>query len=218
MTGNPSGWLIFGANLKCPPQPISAQPVMALSLLLRLLLCCGLATTSAAPPRTVTYDSRSLLLSGQRTFIHSGSLHYQRFLPADWPRALGLAKELGLNTVQTYVQWDEHEPVQGQVSFSGRNNLTQFVGLAAGLGLNVIVRIGPYTCGEHTFGGIPQWMRSSGAQCFRCSDPIWEGFTARVLASVVQQLQAAGQLYPQGGPVIALQVENEYNGADLPCA
>lgn len=177
-----------------------------------LLFFAALAARVCATP-SVSYDERSLLLNGERAFTLSGSVHYQRVIPADWPRVLQLAVEMGLNSIQTYVQWDQHEAVEGAVSFSGQNNLTAFVALAGSLGLRVHVRIGPYICGEHFNGGIPVWMRSKAA-CFRCADPGWEAFSKRVLELVVGQLTAAGQLWTQGGPVFMLQVENEYSGPD----
>lgn len=177
------------------------------------LLASALALV-ASQQQTVNYDSRSLILNGERVFTLSGSIHYQRVFPSDWLRVLSLAAEMGLNAIQTYVQWDQHEAVQGEVSFSGQNNLTEFVALAGSLGLRVHVRIGPYICGEHFNGGVPQWMRTQ-ASCFRCSDPGWEAFSKRVLSLVVGQLTAAGQLWTQGGPVFMLQVENEYSGPDV---
>jgi len=129
----------------------------------------------ACPAPSVSYDERSLILDGARVFTLSGSVHYQRVLPADWPRVLQLAVEMGLNSIQTYVQWDQHEAVEGVVSFSGQHNITAFVALAGSLGLRVHVRLGPYICGEHFNGGIPQLMRAK-AECFRCSDPSWEAF------------------------------------------
>ena len=182
-----------------------------------VVLCVEVAAASSASlgvAHTVSYDSRSLVLDGARVLLLSGSIHYQRVLPADWPRVLALAVEGGLNTIQTYVAWDEHEPVEGNVSFAGRNDLVGFTALAGSLGLRVVVRIGPYICGEHFNGGIPLWMRDSGAACFRCSDARWEAFTVHVLSTVVGALRAGGQLWTQGGPVVLLQVENEYSGRD----
>jgi len=169
---------------------------------------------------TLALDGRSFILNGERVLLLSGSIHYQRVLPEDWNRVLSLALEMGLNTVQTYVFADEHQALGNSSAwdFSGRNNITDFVSLAGSLGLHVVVRIGPYICGEHFNGGVPLWMRStegSGAACFRCSDPVWESFTAGALAAVVVELQAHSLLWTQGGPVIAMQVENEYGGPDL---
>jgi len=178
------------------------------------------STAAAALPaaaRSVSYDSRSFLFDGARELVLSGSIHYQRVMPTDWPRALALAAEAGFNAIQTYVLWDEHEPERGNVSFAGRNDIAAFVRLAGSLGLRVDVRIGPYICGEHFNGGVPIWMRGaeSGAACFRCSDPAWEAFTTHVLSAVVGELERAGLLWPQGGPVYVLQVENEYGGPEI---
>jgi beta-galactosidase len=173
------------------------------------------ALLALAAARSITYDSRSYVLDGKRALLLSGSIHYQRVEPSDWPRVLSLAAEANFNVIQTYVTWDEHEATEGTISWSGRNNITAFVSLAQSHGLNVVVRIGPYICGEHFNGGIPLWMRAvegSGASCFRCTDPVWENFSSHVLGEVVGQLRASNLLYTQGGPVIMLQVENEYNG------
>ena len=109
----------------------------------RLLILSTLTATLHAAP-SVTYDSQSMIIDGSRALLLSGSIHYQRVLPEDWLRVLQLALEAGLNTIQTYVQWDDHEAVEGDISFSGRNNITAFTGLAGSLGLKVVVRIGPY--------------------------------------------------------------------------
>jgi len=157
-------------------------------------------------------------LDNERIFILSGAIHYQRIHPSDWVRALSLAVEAGLNTVQSYVFWNQHEVEQGIVDFSGNNNISSFIQTAASLSLNVVVRIGPYACAEHFAGGTPVWMFSSSgsnASCFRCTDPVWLAYSNRVLTLVVNELKDNSLLYPQGGNVIALQVENEYNGNEI---
>ena len=160
---------------------------VARAALCALLLLLLLAPTASAAARSSTYDARSFLLDGERVLILSGSIHYQRVLPADWPRALALAAEAGFNAVQTYVLWDMHEPERGNISFSGANDIVAFAAIAQSLGLRLDVRIGPYICGEHFNGGVPIWMRGaeSGAECFRCRDAAWEAFTVHVLSAVV---------------------------------
>jgi hypothetical protein len=74
----------------------------------------------------------------------------------------------------------------------------------------VSVRIGPYICGEYYFGGIPVWMRDSGAACFRCDDPIWEREMQRWVGHVVERISP--QLASRGGNVVMLQIENEFGG------
>lgn len=91
--------------------------------------------------------------------------------------------------------------------------MTQFIQLAQTNGLYVILRVGPYSCGEYTYGGIPTWMQTSGAECFRCSDAIWKREMQRVVTEVVRQVESL--LLPNGGPIILLQIENEYRGTDL---
>ena len=111
--------------------------------------------------------------------------------------------------------WNFHEHERGQVSWSGRRNITRFIELAGQHGLDVAVRIGPYVCGEYQFGGIPFWLRTlDNVSCFRCSDPVWEREMARFVGEVVDVVRP--QLKSRGGPVVMLQVENEYNGPDLP--
>jgi hypothetical protein len=196
-------------------RPLSLPVALLLSLAAPLLAS---ASSPAAPAaRSATYDARSFLLDGERALILSGSIHYQRVLRADWPRALALAAEAGFNAVQTYVLWDIHEPERGRISFEGNNDIAAFAAEAAALGLRLDVRVGPYICGEHFNGGVPIWMRAdeSGAACFRCSDAAWENFTVHVLSSVVGELRRAGALWTQGGPVYLLQVENEYGGGDV---
>ena len=77
----------------------------------------------------------------------------------------------------------------------------------------VSLRIGPYVCGEYRWGGLPTWLKSSGAACFRCTDPVWQRHMARFVTAVVRLVEP--QLLPNGGPVLLLQVENEYRGTDL---
>jgi len=178
-----------------------------------LALWCGRQFVTSE--RSVEFDERSFLLDGQRTLLLGGAIHYARVLPEDWGNVLDKVVELGLNTVQTYTMWNFHEHKRGQLDWSGRANLTEFVRLAAERHLNVVVRIGPYVCGEYYFGGLPLWLRDvDNISCFRCSDPVWKRETTKFVTEVVEQLVDAGQLWDQGGPVVMLQIENEYNGAD----
>ena len=120
---------------------------------------------------------------------------------------------MGLNTVQTYIMWNFHEHERGTLTWSGRHNLTHFIELASRHGLYVTLRIGPYVCGEYQFGGLPFWMRTlDDVKCFRCSDRVWEREMTRFVGAVVDLVRP--QLRTAGGPVVMLQIENEYNGPD----
>ena len=168
---------------------------------------------SVLADRDVHFDERSLWIDGQRTLVLSGAIHYARVPVGDWDRLLKLAKAMGLNTVQTYTMWNFHEHKRGELDWSGRANLTHFLTLAAQNDLMVTLRIGPYVCGEYQFGGIPVWLRSvDNVTCFRCSDSVWKREMARFVGLIVEQ--ARPFLASAGGPIIMLQVENEYNGRD----
>ena len=90
--------------------------------------------------------------------------------------------------------------------FEGKDDYAAFIALAGNAGLHVVARLGPYVCGERTNGGVPLWMRSEAA-CFRCSDPGWESHMATALTAMFRHVEPL--LASSGGPIIALQVENE---------
>lgn len=167
----------------------------------------------------VDYNRRSFLIYDKPTLLLSGSIHYVRVPPSDWNSVFQMAKELGLNCIQTYVIWSEHEPSPGNIQWEGYGDLVRFIELAAANDLYVVVRIGPYICGEYYFGGIPLWMRhevdkNDGAQidCFRCSDPVWKQEMKRWVSVVVDKIKPL--LSSRGGPVIWMQIENEYDKND----
>ena len=109
--------------------------------------------------------------------------------------------------------WNFHEHVRGELVWTGRRDLALFLKTAQAHGLNAVVRIGPYVCGEYYFGGIPLWLRAvDDVQCFRCSDPVWMRESIKFVRSVVEELTSKKSLHPQGGNVVMLQIENEWNG------
>lgn len=145
---------------------------------------------------------------GKPVRIRSGALHYFRVVPEYWRDRLLKLKACGLNTVETYVPWNLHEPKEGRFNFTGIADVVAFIRLAGELGLHVIVRPSPYICAEWEFGGLPAWLLADANLRLRCSDPL---FLAKVDAyyDVLLPLLAPLQC-TQGGPIIAMQVENEY--------
>ena len=109
-------------------------------------------------PYTVSYDHRAIKINGQRTLLISGVIHYPRSTPGMWPYLFKMAKNQGLNTIQTYVFWNIHEQKQGVLDFTGRANISRFLEDAADAGLFVNLRIGPYVCAEWNYGGLPVWL------------------------------------------------------------
>ncbi|WP_449621771.1 glycoside hydrolase family 35 protein [Robertmurraya sp. Marseille-Q9965] len=151
---------------------------------------------------------KEFLLNGEDFKIISGAVHYYRIVPEYWEHSLFNLKALGCNTVETYIPWNLHEPKEGTYNFEGLANVKEFVKIAEKLGLYVILRPSPYICAEWEFGGLPAWLlkdpsiriRSSATSFLTKVDSYFQA-----LFEVIRPLQIT-----QGGPVIMMQVENEY--------
>ena len=146
--------------------------------------------------------------NGRPVRLLSGAMHYFRVVPAYWRDRLLKLREMGLNTVETYVAWNLHEPRPGQFDFSGGLDLAAFARLAGELGLNVIVRPGPYICAEWSLGGLPAWLLRDPALRLRCANAPFIAAVDRFLDALMAEI--APLMASRGGPVVALQVENEY--------
>lgn len=158
--------------------------------------------------RLLTTNTTDYLLDGKKHLIIAGSMSYYRMFPEVWQDRLEKLLALGANTVEVYVPWNLHEPQKGEFEFSGLADLEGFLKASAEVGLDVLLRVGPYICGEWEFGGLPWWLLNEQDIELRCSDPTylkhvdawWEELIPRVLP----------YLSTRGGPVIAVQPENEY--------
>ncbi|MER8183100.1 beta-galactosidase family protein [Kitasatospora sp. NPDC094015] len=154
----------------------------------------------------LTYDSTGFTLDGRPLRILSGAVHYFRTRPEQWPQRLAALRAMGLNTVETYVPWNLHEPAEGR--FERLAELGDFLDEAARQGLWAIVRPGPYICAEWDNGGLPAWLTARVGHRARTSDPQYltavDAFFDALLPGVV-----ARQL-DRGGNVLLVQVENEY--------
>lgn len=176
-----------------------------------LLACFALLLYAPLPAQQkhlFTFNPEGFLLDGKPFEIWSGELHFQRIPRAYWRDRLMKARAMGLNTIATYVFWNQLEPRAGHWDFSGNNDLAAFIREAEAQGLYVIVRPGPYACAEWDFGGLPAWLLQKPDLKVRCMDPdYWSAAKRYVqkIASVLRPLQVQ-----KGGPVIMLQVENEY--------
>jgi beta-galactosidase GanA len=158
--------------------------------------------------RSFRLGENDFLLGGKPFRIMAGEIHFQRIPREYWADRLMKLKAAGLNTVGTYVFWNALEPEPGQWDFSGGNDLAAFIRTAERLGLWVIVRPGPYACAEWDFGGLPIWLLRTPDIRVRCSDPRYiaacESYVLKI-AEVIRDLQVH-----RGGPVLMVQVENEY--------
>ncbi|XP_074528259.1 beta-galactosidase-1-like protein 2 [Halichoeres trimaculatus] len=153
-------------------------------------------------------NSSQFTLDGEPFRIMGGSVHYFRVPRAYWRDRLLKMKACGLNTLTTFVPWSLHQPERGIFNFHTQLDLEAFINLAAELGLWVILRPGPYISSELDLGGLPSWLLRDNSMRLRTTHP---GFTEAVntyfdkLVPKVVPLQ-----FRKGGPIIAVQVENEY--------
>ena len=139
----------------------------------------------------------------------SGSLHYSRVPSHYWKDRLEKLYAAGLNAVQTYVPWNFHEPTPGVYDFDRDKDLVQFIQIAQEVGLLVILRAGPYICGEWEMGGLPSWLLTIKPNiALRTSDPVYLFYVDQWLSSLLSYMSPF--LYANGGPIISVQVENEY--------
>ncbi|OAY37993.1 beta-galactosidase 8 [Manihot esculenta] len=170
------------------------------------------ATTSFSS--NVTYDHRALLINGKRRVLISGSIHYPRSTPEMWPDLIQKSKDGGLDVIETYVFWNEHEPVRNQFNFGGRFDLVKFVKLVAEAGLYVHLRIGPYVCAEWNYGGFPLWLHFIPGIKFRTDNEPFKAEMQRFTAKIVDMMKQEKLYASQGGPIILSQIENEYGNID----
>ena len=157
---------------------------------------------------TLTTSPTQFLLDGKPFRILSGAMHYFRVVPEYWRDRLEKTKAFGLNTVETYVPWNLHEPHPDEFHFDGMLDIVKFIETANDLGLKVIIRPGPYICSEWDFGGLPSWLLKNPNMQVRCAYPPYLAAVDRFFDALLPQLAPLQSTH--GGPIIAMQVENEY--------
>jgi beta-galactosidase len=172
-----------------------------------------MGTATAPDGHTLTLDSRSLLRDGQPWLLISGEFHYARCPDAEWRDELLKIKAGGVSLVATYIFWIHHEEVEGAWDWTGQRDLRKFLETSRDVGLNVLLRVGPWCHGEVRHGGFPDWLQKLGDDKvieLRRDNPGYLAYVTQLYGQISQQTQ--GLLWKDGGPVIAIQVENEYSG------
>ena len=165
---------------------------------------------------TFAAGNGTFLLNGNPFVVKAAEIHYPRIPKPYWEHRIKMCKALGMNTVCIYIFWNIHEQREGQFDFTGNNDVAEFCRLAQKNGMYVIVRPGPYVCAEWEMGGLPWWLLKKKDIRLREQDPY---FMERV--KIFEQ-KVGEQLAPltiqNGGPIIMVQVENEYGsyGEDKP--
>jgi beta-galactosidase len=169
---------------------------------------------SAAPdgkPHAFTFGKREFLLDGEAFRVHSGEMHPARIAKEHWRHRIRMARAMGLNTVAIYVMWNHHEREPGVFDFeSGNRDVAGFIRLCAEEGMWVYLRPGPYICGEWTNGGLPAYLlRDPDTRLRTRDDPRYMAAVRRYIAALAPRV--APLMASAGGPVLMLQIENEYS-------
>jgi beta-galactosidase len=179
-------------------------------LALSLFLCAKAPaqTQPIAGSHTFALGDEAFMLDGKPFQMISGEMHYPRVPRAAWRARMKMAKAMGLNTIGTYVFWNVHEPQKGKFSFSGEDDITEFVNIAKQEGLWVVLRPSPYVCAEWEFGGYPYWLQNEKGLVVRSKD-------AQYLKEYEAYIKEVGKrLAPlqinHGGNILMVQIENEY--------
>lgn len=153
-------------------------------------------------------DDRGFTLDGKPFRVLGGAIHYFRVPPAYSEDRLRRLKACGLNTVETYVAWNFHEPSPGTFRFEGGADIAAYLETAARVGLKAIVRPGPYICSEWDLGGLPSWLLRDPGMRLRCLHQPYTNAVDRFFDRLLRELVPLQ--CTRGGPVLAMQVENEY--------
>ena len=170
---------------------------------LAALLVAGCSATN-----TFTVENDQFVKDGENFQIMSGSFHYSRIPSAGWDDRLKRLAAMGMNTIQTYVPWNWHENTEGTFDFEGDRDLSQFLTLCKQNNLNVLLRAGPYMCGEWEFGGLPWWLLKNSSLEVRTYSPTYIPAVDRYLTKLHSVLKP--HLYVNGGSILMVQIENEY--------
>ncbi|OWF47699.1 beta-galactosidase-like [Mizuhopecten yessoensis] len=185
---------------------VSNLAVVSLTTIISLLSLCSEVNGANF---TLDYDKNTFLKDGKPFRYVSGSIHYSRVPQAYWKDRLLKMYAAGLNAIQLYVPWNIHQPEKDVYDFTGQQDLVAFLKTAQDVGLLVVMRAGPYICGEWDFGGFPAWiLKENPATVFRTMDPTYIKFVDQWMDVLLPKLKPL--LYNNGGPIIMVQIENEY--------
>jgi beta-galactosidase len=177
------------------------------SILLVFFTCAGLFAQNKTHQFTLGKDD--FLLDGKPFQMISGEMHPARIPAAYWRHRIQMAKAMGCNSIAAYVFWNYHETIQGKFDFSTENrNVREFVKICGEEGMWVILRPGPYVCAEWDFGGIPPYLLKIPDIKIRCMDPNYMSAVTRYINALAKEI--VSMQCSKGGPIIMVQIENEY--------
>ena len=177
-------------------------------ILLAALLALALTIEAGNVP-VVIWDKYSLIIDGRRVCPVMGEVHYSRIPADEWSGEVRKMKDGGVTVIACYVFWNHIEETEGLFDWSGQRNLRQFLEVCKAENMPVVLRIGPFCHGEVRCGGIPDWLFGKGCK-MRSEDPVFLKYTERIYRQIFTQVQ--GLQWKDGGPVMAMQFDNEYRG------
>lgn len=177
-------------------------------ILLSLLLLVASMYGMAQVP-TVEWDKYSLIIDGHRVMPVMGEVHYSRIPAEEWKAEVDKMRDGGVTMLSCYVFWNHIEETEGVFRWDGQRNLRRFLEVCRDADMPVILRVGPYCHGEARNGGIPDWVFAKGCKTRR-EDPIFLHYTTALYRQIFTQVQ--GLQWKDGGPVIAMQFDNEHRG------
>ncbi len=166
------------------------------------------AAAKTAAGGTFAAGDKTFLLNGEPFVVKAAELHYPRIPRPYWEHRIKMCRALGMNTICMYVFWNIHEQREGEFDFTGQNDIAEFCRIAQKNGMYVIVRPGPYVCAEWEMGGLPWWLLKKRDIRLREQDPYFMERVGVFMKKVGEQL--APLTIQNGGPIIMVQVENEY--------
>lgn len=175
-----------------------------------MLMAATLSATAAGSTKSgdFTVGKGTFLLNGEPFVVKAAEIHYPRIPRPYWEHRIKMCKALGMNTVCIYIFWNFHEQREGEFDFTGDKDIAEFCRLAQRNGMYVIVRPGPYVCAEWEMGGLPWWLLKKKDIRLRERDPYFMERVRMFERKVGEQL--APLTIQNGGPIIMVQVENEY--------
>lgn len=175
-----------------------------------LALSCWMGqAVQAQNKHSFALSKTDFMLDGKPFQMISGEMHPARIPHEYWRHRIQMAKAMGCNTIAAYIFWNYHETVKGQFDFSsGNHNIAEFIKIAQEEGMWVLLRPGPYVCAEWEFGGLPPYLLQTPDIKVRCMDPRY----IQAVTTYVEHLAAEVKplLVTNGGPVVMVQIENEY--------
>ena len=188
----------------------------ALSVFLLTMVCALWHPDTTCAAQTFKVGQKTFLLDGKPFVIKAAEMHYPRIPRPYWEHRIQMCKALGMNTICIYVFWNIHEQREGEFNFTDNNDVAAFCRLAQKNGMYVIVRPGPYVCAEWEMGGLPWWLLKKKDIRLREQDPYFMKRVKLFEQKVGEQL--APLTIQNDGPIIMIQVENEYGsyGEDKP--